>query len=144
LELIATYPFSGYEGDLVLMGEKLFVFANKPSPEHGNKLARFAQLIEFNEDGAFNLIDEAIFGGWDARAADGILFASTYTGHGYALAALDFAIPNDLRSLGFYDIGPYVNLTLSRGVGSRVEGFWFPVGAYGVLHVPMPDSVRVP
>jgi hypothetical protein len=139
LHLAATYPLSGYGAEVLPMNDRLFVFATKPSPEHDNKLASYAQLIQFSSDTGFSLIDETIFGGWSFRVFDGVLVSKNHTGHGQAIHALDFTVPNDLRPLGFFDIGWHIYPDFSRAVGNRAEGLWIPVGAYGILRLEFPE-----
>jgi hypothetical protein len=138
LELLATYPLSLYGGTVLPIENQVFAFVDRSSTADATSFTRYAQVVELSADGsAFSLLGETPWNGWYPRAFGTILLGYDYRGYGAGIAALDFANPADLRPLGTLSTNG-LPVDLSRGDGSRDDGFWMPAGPYGVLHFELP------
>jgi hypothetical protein len=136
LHLIATLPTNG--GEVLPTADKLFTFDWKLTGDAKNEYANFAALYRLEDDGKFKLLDEEKFDGYNTHAFGDVVLAQKYDGYGSALTALDFSNPGDMKNLGSYHLPGWVWVNPATADGTPAEGFWFPLGNYGVLKVELP------
>jgi hypothetical protein len=137
LELATELPSPTY-GRTLTMGDRVFTFYTKTTPETGGKLAAFTALLELQPDLQFAQQDEIRFGGYEEHAVAGVLFTTDYQTRGASIRALDFTNSLDLRDLGGLGT-PTVGERTRRLTGDREHGFWLPAGDFGLLKLDPPS-----
>ncbi len=136
LHLITTLPHSG--GEALPIADKLFTIDWKPVSDAKNEYANFAALWRLDDDGKFKLLDEEKYAGYNNHAFGDVILSQKYDGYGSALTALDISNPAEIKNLGSYHLPGWLWVNPATADGTRAEGFWFPLGNYGVLKVELP------
>ena len=135
--LLSTLDTGSYWPSVLTMEDRLFVFSIKPSAANHDNLANFTSLYEFGSGSQFRLLDEIIQTSGSPTVLGQTLLSQGYVGPGYAIQALDFSNPTSLTLRGTLSTG-WVYPNLSRAIGNALDGFWFPLGTYGVFHAALP------
>ncbi len=136
LHLITTLPHNG--GEAFPIADKFFAIDWKSLSDTQDEYASFAALWRLEDDGKFKLLDEEKYAGYNSHAFGDVILSQKYDGYGSALTALDISNPAEIKNLGTYHLPGWLWVNPATADGTPAEGFWFPLGNYGVLKVELP------
>ncbi len=135
--LAATLNTGTYYSGLIAMEDRLFISNAKPRNGDLAQIDTWLSLYEYSDGAGFTLLSEIIATFGTPAVFGDLLLSREYTGYGYGFRAVDFSNPNQIRLLGYFPIG-WSYTDPNTGTGTPTEGFWFPLGIYGTLHIPPP------
>jgi hypothetical protein len=141
LELAASASLgaNGYLSNLVALENRLFVNSSGPGDDALGNWKYFLSLYEYDGGSQFKVLDQVEQVSGSQAVLGNTLVSTTYDYANNGINFLDFSNPTKLTSLGRFSIG-WLGVQPERAAGNAADGFWFPLGLYGVLHVELPKQ----